>query len=160
MTTTTDTSLRLTRLIQADPAKVFEAWTVPQQLNQWSAPEPMGVEAEVDLRVGGRYRLLMKGSDGGVFTAVGEYREIDPQFSVRGEEGLMVYGPGTDIPSGKAGRWHKERLHLSPFIYRTQEDGTRQGNADYNETGHYYDPVYGDKVIRFGVMSECESSSQ
>jgi glutathione S-transferase len=77
MTTTTATSLRLTRLIQADPATVFEAWTDPKQLNLWSAPEPMDVEAEVDLRVGGRYRILMKGSDGGVFTAVGEYREIE-----------------------------------------------------------------------------------
>ncbi len=78
MTTATETSLRLTRMIQADPAKVFEAWTDPKQLNLWSAPEPMDVEAEVDLRVGGRYRILMKGTDGGVFTAVGEYREIDP----------------------------------------------------------------------------------
>ena len=78
MTTATETSLRLTRMIQADPTKVFEAWTDPKQLNLWSAPEPMDVEAEVDLRVGGRYRILMKGTDGGVFTAVGEYREIDP----------------------------------------------------------------------------------
>jgi glutathione S-transferase len=78
MTTTTENSLRLTRLIQAEPAKVFEAWTDPEQLNLWSAPEPMAVEADVDLRIGGRYRILMKGSDGGVFTAVGEYREIDP----------------------------------------------------------------------------------
>jgi glutathione S-transferase len=77
MTTATDTSLRLTRLIKADPARVFEAWTDPKQLNRWSAPEPMAIEAEVDLKVGGRYRILMKGSDGGVFTAVGEYREID-----------------------------------------------------------------------------------
>jgi glutathione S-transferase len=69
-------------LIQADPAKVFEAWTDPKQLNLWSAPEPMEVEAEVDLRVGGRYRILMKGSDGGVFTAVGEYREIDPPHRI------------------------------------------------------------------------------
>jgi len=77
MTTTTDTSLRLTRLIQAEPAKVFEAWTDPTKLALWSAPVGMDLEAEVDLTVGGRYRLLMKGSDGGVFTAVGEYREID-----------------------------------------------------------------------------------
>ena len=78
MKTATETSLRLTRMIQADPAEVFEAWTDPKLLNLWSAPEPMDVEAEVDLKVGGRYRILMKGSDGGVFTAVGEYREIDP----------------------------------------------------------------------------------
>ena len=78
MTTTTDTSLRLTRLIKADPAKVFEAWTDPLQLKLWSAPEGMDVEAEVDLRIGGRYRLRMKGSDGTLFNAVGEYREIAP----------------------------------------------------------------------------------
>lgn len=78
MTTTNDNSLRLTRLIQADPATVFEAWTDPAKLALWSAPEGMDIEAEVDLRVGGSYRILMKGSDGGVFTAVGEYREIDP----------------------------------------------------------------------------------
>jgi uncharacterized protein YndB with AHSA1/START domain len=78
MTTTTDTTLRLTRLIQADPATVFEAWTEPEMLNQWSAPEGMDIEAEVDLVVGGRYRIRMKGPDGTLFNAVGEYREIDP----------------------------------------------------------------------------------
>ncbi len=77
MTTTTDKSLRLTRLIQAEPARVFEAWTDPTKLALWSAPEGMDLEAEVDLKIGGRYRLSMKGSDGGVFTAVGEYCEID-----------------------------------------------------------------------------------
>jgi len=82
-----------------------------------------------------------------------EHRKIGPQFEVRGKGGLMIYGRGTEIPSGKTGRWHKERLHLSPFIYRTKEDGTRQWNADYREGGHYYDPLYGDKVIRFGVMT-------
>ncbi|MFP6767126.1 MAG: hypothetical protein VB859_03080, partial [Planctomycetaceae bacterium] len=81
-----------------------------------------------------------------------EYRKISPQFEVRGEGGLMIYGRGTEIPSGKAGRWHKERLHLSPFIYRTKQGGVRQWNADYCQSGHYYDPLYADKVIRFGVM--------
>jgi len=77
MTTTTDTSLRLKRKIGADIATVFDAWTEPEQLNQWSAPEGMAVETEVDLRVGGRYRLRMKSPDGEIFTAVGEYQEID-----------------------------------------------------------------------------------
>jgi len=89
-----------------------------------------------------------------------EYRKISPQFEVRGEGGLMIYGRGTEIPSGKAGRWHKERLHLSPFIYRTKEDGTLQWNADYREGGHYYDPLYADKVIRFGVMKPPKRPKQ
>ncbi|MEE3368976.1 MAG: hypothetical protein VX346_06495 [Planctomycetota bacterium] len=81
-----------------------------------------------------------------------EYRQISPQFEVRGEGGLMLYGRGTEIPAGQSGRWHKERLYLSPFLHRIKDDGTRQWNADYQQGGHYYDPLYADKVIRFGVM--------
>ena len=81
-----------------------------------------------------------------------EYRDIDPRFEVRGEGGLMIYGSGTEIPSGKEGRWQKERLHLSPYVYRLAKDGSRRWNRGYQETGHYFDPVYGDKVIRFGEM--------
>lgn len=83
-----------------------------------------------------------------------EYRHIPPQFEVRGQGGLMLYGAGIEIPSGKDGRWHRERLHLSPFIYRTQENATRLWNAEYKESGHYYDPLYRDRVIRFGAMDD------
>ena len=30
----------------------------------------------------------------------------------------MIYGQGEEIPSGEKGRWHLERLLLSPFIYK------------------------------------------
>ena len=89
-----------------------------------------------------------------------EYRKISPQFEVRGKGGLMIYGRGTEIPSGKAGRWHKERLLLSPFVYRTKKDGTHQWNADYRESGHYYDPLYADKVVRFGIMKPPKRPKQ
>ncbi len=78
MTTATDTKLRITRLIKADVEKVFDAWTKPEQLAKWSAPEGMELQAEVDLRVGGAYRLKMIGAEDGEFNAVGTYREIDP----------------------------------------------------------------------------------
>ena len=81
-----------------------------------------------------------------------EYREIDPQFEIRAKGGLMVYGTGTDIPAGKVGRWQKERLHLSPWIYTEPEKGHRKWNPDYRENGHYYDPIYGHHVVRFGEM--------
>ena len=71
------TSLRISRLIQAGPDTVFRAWTQPEQLKQWSAPEGITLEAvEVDLRVGGRYRLAMRSTEGKPHTAVGTYREI------------------------------------------------------------------------------------
>ena len=87
-----------------------------------------------------------------------EYGEIHPQFEVRGEGGLMLYGKGTEIPSGIEGRWHRERLHQSPFLYHLNQSGDRVWNPDYKEHGHYYDPLYGKHVVRFGVMTdECHS---
>lgn len=78
-----------------------------------------------------------------------EYMDINPEHEVRAEGGLMVYGAGKDIPSGMEGRWHRERLHLSPYVYIMSADGVRVWNPDYKEDGHYYDPIYGEKVIRF-----------
>jgi len=72
------TSLRLTRVVKGEPARVFRAWTEPDQLVEWACPEGLSVaNAEVDLRVGGRYRIVMKAPDGAVHTAVGVYREIE-----------------------------------------------------------------------------------
>lgn len=83
-----------------------------------------------------------------------EYKTTGPAHEVFAEGGLMLYGQGEDIPSGKEGRWHLERLHLSPFLYRLQKDGAKIWNEDYKEGGHYYDPLYGDKVIHFAGKSE------
>ncbi len=70
-----------------------------------------------------------------------EYREVAPQHEVRADGGLMLYGQGTEIPSGEAGRFHRERLHVSPFLYR-MIDGRKQWNPDYVEHGFYHDPIY------------------
>ncbi|OEK05720.1 hypothetical protein [Roseivirga misakiensis] len=78
-----------------------------------------------------------------------EYMDTDPENEIFAEGGLMLYGAGEEIPSGEAGRWHLERLHLSPFIYRLNSDGQKIWNEDYREGGHYYDPIYGDKVRYF-----------
>ena len=77
-----------------------------------------------------------------------EYRGIAPEHEVEAEGGLMVYGEGTDIAAGLEGRWHLERLLRSPYLYRIEVDGRRVYNADYQEHGHYADPIYGDLVRR------------
>lgn len=86
-----------------------------------------------------------------------EYKSTDPGHEVYADSGLMLYGDGEDIPSGKEGRWHLERLHLSPFLYRIQ-DGIKVWNDDYQEGGHYYDPIYGSKVIKFGGKAEIDEN--
>jgi uncharacterized protein YndB with AHSA1/START domain len=77
---TLETTLRLTRTFAAPREKVFRAWTEPQALKKWWGPH--GYEtpsAEVDLRVGGRYRFGMrKLPDGEIFYLSGVYREVSP----------------------------------------------------------------------------------
>lgn len=85
-----------------------------------------------------------------------EYKTTNPAHEVFAEGGLMLYGAGEDIPSGKEGRWHLERLLMSPFLYRLGSDGRKKWNPDYKEGGHYYDPLYGDKVVHFPGKPEMD----
>lgn len=71
-----------------------------------------------------------------------EYRETSPQHEVRADGGLMLYGVGTEILSGPEGRYHHERLHVSPYLYTTDSDGAQHYNRDYDSCGFYYDPIY------------------
>ena len=87
-----------------------------------------------------------------------EYMTTNPGHEIFAEGGLMLYGDGEDIPSGAEGRWHLERLHLSPFLYMLNEDMSKTWNGDYKEGGHYYDPLYGDKVIRFSGKADIDEN--
>ncbi len=80
MSTSTEQTLRLTRVIKALPTAVFAAWTEPEQMKRWSCPVGTSLaDVQVDLRVGGSFLVDMRGDeDGSHHTAFGEYREIDP----------------------------------------------------------------------------------
>ena len=74
-------SLRLQRPFLAPRETVFRAWTEPEALRRWfRVAEGYSTPiAEVDLRVGGRYRLGMRPPDGSPVLIVGGiYREISP----------------------------------------------------------------------------------
>ncbi len=78
MTTDTDTILRISKVIPAAREAVFSAWIDPEQIKQWSCPPAASVlDAEVDLEVGGAFRIQMRGMEGAIYTAFGAYREID-----------------------------------------------------------------------------------
>lgn len=73
------TTLALTRTFAAPRDRVFRAWTEPEELKKWwgAADDFTTPIAEVDLRVGGRYRLGMKPPDRDVVYIVGgTYREV------------------------------------------------------------------------------------
>jgi uncharacterized protein YndB with AHSA1/START domain len=74
-----DVVLVMRRTIHADPARLFAAWTDPEQLRAWWGPRPVTCAgAEVDLRVGGHYRIANRLPDGAIVVIEGEFRAIDP----------------------------------------------------------------------------------
>jgi uncharacterized protein YndB with AHSA1/START domain len=73
-------SLRLARRYPAAPEKVWRAWTDPQALKRWWGPgrqDPVSL-AELDLRVGGRFRIVFGGPAGTDHEVQGVYREVVP----------------------------------------------------------------------------------
>jgi uncharacterized protein YndB with AHSA1/START domain len=71
--------VRIERMFDASPAEVFDAWTSPEVMRRWLHCEPDWdtPEAEVDLRVGGRVRVVMRRPDGTKAEAHGEYTLIE-----------------------------------------------------------------------------------
>jgi uncharacterized protein YndB with AHSA1/START domain len=72
-------SLTIKRRLKAPPAKVFAAWTDPDKVKGWMGPGEIKAEhVECDLRVGGRYRWVMKAPSGEEHDVSGTYREVIP----------------------------------------------------------------------------------
>ena len=73
-------SLTLNRRLAAAPEKVYGAWADPEKLVQWFGPasvEAGSVKVDIDLRVGGHYRISFNAN--GQYNQVGGvYREVVP----------------------------------------------------------------------------------
>lgn len=78
MTGATGLRLVTSRLIPAEPERLFEAWTSPAHLCRWWGP-PGGhcVSAIVELRVGGRYQLDNTLADGSTVIISGQFTVVD-----------------------------------------------------------------------------------
>ena len=85
MTTTTEgAALEIKRVFDATPSQVFKAWLNREEWQAWIGPE--GIQCEVPLleaRVGGRYRVIMRLSEGRVIPVTGVFKmiETDTRFA-------------------------------------------------------------------------------
>jgi uncharacterized protein YndB with AHSA1/START domain len=74
-------SLTLTRRFRARPEKVWSAWTDPEKLIAWfgtAKARPGSLCAELDVRIGGRYRISFDDTSGEHYEVGGVYREVVP----------------------------------------------------------------------------------
>jgi len=70
----------VTRTINGPARIVFEAWTKPELFERWWVPKSFGLSllsCELDVRVGGRYRLVFS-HEGSEMAFYGRYLEVIP----------------------------------------------------------------------------------
>src|SRR5437899_6670570 len=79
VTTPTDREIVMTRVFDAPRRLVFDAFSKPELLKRWFGPRGFSLAVcEVDFRVGGGFRFVLRGPDGKDMGMRGVYREIAP----------------------------------------------------------------------------------
>ena len=79
LTLPTDQRILIEREFDAPPHLVYRAWTTPELVKRWwHAKRGEVTVAEIDLRVGGRWRYVMVTEGGSEVGFHGEYQEIVP----------------------------------------------------------------------------------
>jgi uncharacterized protein YndB with AHSA1/START domain len=93
---TSETTLRIERIIDASPEVVFRAWTTPDAIAVWYQDRPDDVVrvVELDVRVGGRYCVEFGPPGEAPYIESGVYLEIDPP-------NRLVMNETLDAPSGR-----------------------------------------------------------
>ncbi|MEK6222405.1 MAG: SRPBCC domain-containing protein [Chloroflexota bacterium] len=94
---TTEEFISISRILNAIPERVFQAWTDPNKLFKWWGPPGSQVkEVELNLQVGGHYRIGFEFEEGPRMFVGGTYQEIAPQqklvFTWRWENENMDIG--------------------------------------------------------------------
>jgi len=103
--------LVIKRVIFSTPERIFDAWTQPQLLTQWWGPKNVTCPStEIDLRVGGRYRIANQMPDGSTVWITGVFEEIDRPIK-------LVYSWSTSSQKQPSER-------VSIFL-QSQEDATQ-----------------------------------
>ncbi len=98
---TSERELVTTRTINGPARLVFEAWTKPELFQRWWAPKSMGMEivsCEMDVRVGGGYRLeLRHPSAPAPMPFFGRYLEVTPNARLVWTNDESASGPITTV---------------------------------------------------------------
>jgi uncharacterized protein YndB with AHSA1/START domain/uncharacterized damage-inducible protein DinB len=124
-TTASATSLEIRRRIAAPREKVYQAWTDPALIGRWFGPSDdyTATVHQLDVRVGGRYRIAMRHKDGQIHVATGSYREVSPSdrlvFTWKWEDHPEM--PETLVTIALASRGTDTELILSHQLFESEE---------------------------------------
>jgi len=100
VTLPTDTQIHITRDFDAPRHLIYRAWTTPELIKRWwHAKRGRATVADVDLRVGGKWRWVMVTDSGHEVAFHGEYREIVPNERLVYTEVFEGVPGGDDEPA-------------------------------------------------------------
>jgi uncharacterized protein YndB with AHSA1/START domain len=104
------TSLTLIRHISARPTTVFDLLSTAEGLTSWWGPDDFPViAAEADVRVGGRFRVRFRTSDGDEHECAGEFLEIVSPVRL-----VMSWRWSAGGVPEEKGRLSKVEMHVRP----------------------------------------------
>ena len=122
--------LVVTRTVNGPARIVFEAWTKPELFKQWWVPKSLGMSlrsCEMDVRVGGKYRLEFEPDAMAFF---GTYLEVTPHSRLvwTNEEG----GEGGPVTTVTFEETRGQTLLVMHELYSSKEalDAAGTGAAD------------------------------
>jgi len=124
---TSEREVVVTRRFNAPARIVFEAWTRPELFKRWWVPKSMGMSlrsCEMDVRVGGQYRLEFE-PDGVAF--FGTYLEVTPPSRLvwTNDEG----GEGASVTTVTFEEEGDQTLLVMHEIYPSKEAFEASGGA-------------------------------
>jgi uncharacterized protein YndB with AHSA1/START domain len=119
-----DTEIRITRTFDAPRGLVFEAITKPEHVRRWYGCEIMQMTVcEIDLRVGGKWRYVLRMPDGVEHGFHGEYREIVEPERIVSTESYEPIGPGHEMIARVTLEERKGRTLFSNLLtYQSKAD--------------------------------------
>jgi uncharacterized protein YndB with AHSA1/START domain len=121
-----------TRTFNGPPRIVFEAWTRPELFKRWWVPKSMGMNltsCEMDVRVGGRYRLEFGHDASNSMAFFGTYTDVTPHSRLVWTNEESADGPVTTVTfEEKSGK----TLLVMHELYPSKEalDAAGTGAAD------------------------------
>ena len=100
VTLPTDEQILITREFGAPKHLVYKAYTTPELVKRWWSGQKGEVTiAEIDLRVGGKWRFVMVSSEGFEVAFHGEYQEIVPDERLVSTEIYEIPDQGDSPPT-------------------------------------------------------------
>ena len=100
VTLPTDTQILITREFDAPKHLVYKAYTTPELVKRWwSGQKGEMTIADIDLRVGGKWRFVMVASEGFEVAFHGEYEEIVPDERLVSTEIYEIPDQGDSPPT-------------------------------------------------------------